>query len=88
MSAVEVEAASARAANVAEAVNRARDLQDPPGNDLTPTELAEQALALGGEIDAWQVEVEGRAGIEGSAWAPSPPWPRAPAGARADRAAL
>ena len=54
-----------RATIVAEAVNRARDLQNRPGNDLTPTALAEYALALGEEIEALQVEVQGRAGIEG-----------------------
>jgi leucyl aminopeptidase len=59
------EAATARAATVAEAVNRARDLQNRPGNDLTPTALAEYALALGEEIEGLQVEVEGRAGIVG-----------------------
>jgi leucyl aminopeptidase len=58
-------AAVARAATVAEAVNRARDLQNRPGNDLTPTALAEYALALGEEIETLQVEVEGRSGIEG-----------------------
>ncbi|HZL48641.1 MAG TPA: leucyl aminopeptidase [Solirubrobacteraceae bacterium] len=61
----EAEAATARATTVAEAVNRARDLQNRPGNDLTPMALAEYALALGGEIESLKVEVEGRAGIEG-----------------------
>ncbi len=61
----QAEAATARAGTVAEAVNRARDLQNRPGNDLTPTALAEYALALGKEIEGLQVEVEGRAGIEG-----------------------
>jgi leucyl aminopeptidase len=61
----EAEAATARAAILAEAVNRARDLQNRPGNDLTPTALAEYATALAGEIDGLSVEVEGRAGIEG-----------------------
>jgi len=61
----EAEATVARARTVAEAVNRARDLQNRPGNDLTPTALAEYALALGEEIEALQVEVEGRTGIEG-----------------------
>jgi leucyl aminopeptidase len=57
--------ATAQANTVAEAVNSARDLQNRPGNDLTPTALAEYALALGEEIDSLQVEVEGRSGIEG-----------------------
>jgi leucyl aminopeptidase len=61
----EAEATVARATTVAEAVNRARDLQNRPGNDLTPTALAEYAIALGEEIEALQVEVEGRTGIEG-----------------------
>jgi leucyl aminopeptidase len=53
----------AEAALVAEAVNAARDLQNRPGNDLTPTALAEYARALAGEIEALSVEVEGRKGI-------------------------
>ncbi len=53
----------ADAAAVATAVNAARDLQNRPGNDLTPTALAEYALALGEEIEALTVEVEGRDGI-------------------------
>ncbi|HEY5045474.1 MAG TPA: leucyl aminopeptidase [Solirubrobacteraceae bacterium] len=60
----EAEAAVARAATVTEAVNRARDLQNRPGNDLTPTALAEYALGLAAEIESLTVEVEGRAGIE------------------------
>jgi leucyl aminopeptidase len=61
----DAEAAATRAATVAEAVNKARDLQNRPGNDLTPTALAEYARALGEEIEGLQVEVEGRAGIVG-----------------------
>ena len=57
------EGAVAEAELVATAVNRARDLQNRPGNDLTPTALAEHAKALGGEIDGLSVEVEGRTGI-------------------------
>jgi leucyl aminopeptidase len=53
----------AEAALIAEAVNRARDLQNRPGNDLTPTALAEYARALAGEIEGVSVEVEGREGI-------------------------
>ena len=44
---------------VAEAVNRARDLQNRPANDLTPTALAEYARAMGAELDGLTVEVEG-----------------------------
>ena len=53
-----------QAALVAEATNSARDLQNRPANDLTPTALAEYAVGLAGEIDALSVEVEGRAGIQ------------------------
>ncbi len=54
-------AAVARAALVATAQNRARDLQDRAPNDLTPTALAERAQ----ELTAFgvEVEVEGRAKI-------------------------
>jgi leucyl aminopeptidase len=58
-----LEATVAEATVVAEAVNRARDLQNRPGNDLTPTVLAEYAKALGAEIEGVSVEVEGREGI-------------------------
>jgi leucyl aminopeptidase len=51
------------AALVAEAANAARDLQNRPANDLTPTALAEYALGLAAEIDALSVEVEGRSAI-------------------------
>jgi leucyl aminopeptidase len=60
-----LESAVADAAIVAAAVNAARDLQNRPGNDLTPTALADYARALGEEIDGLEVEVEGRTGIEG-----------------------
>ena len=46
-----------------EAVNRARDLQNRPGNDLTPTALGEYARALAQEVADVSVEVEGRAAI-------------------------
>ena len=50
---------------VAEAVNAARDLQNRPGNDLTPTALAGLREALAREIDGLSVEVEGREEIVG-----------------------
>jgi leucyl aminopeptidase len=62
-SAQELERAVAEAAIVAAAVNAARDLQNRPANDLTPTALAEHALALGREIEGLTVETEGRAEI-------------------------
>ncbi len=57
--------AVAQARVVAEAVNEARDLQNRPANDLTPTALAEHARKLGQEIEHLSVETEGRAGIVG-----------------------
>jgi leucyl aminopeptidase len=49
---------------VAEAANAARTLQDTPANDMTPTDLAQRAVALAAELDAVSVEVEGRTQIE------------------------
>jgi leucyl aminopeptidase len=57
----DVSAAVDRAAVLADAVNSARDLQNTPANELTPTALAEAAQAL----DGVEVEVEGRDEIEG-----------------------
>jgi len=59
----ELEQAVAEAAVVAQAVNRARDLQNRPGNDLTPTALAEHAQALGEQLEGLSVQVGGRADI-------------------------
>jgi leucyl aminopeptidase len=56
----DVAAGVARAAVLGAAVNRARDLQNTPANDLTPTALADHARTLEGVA----VEVEGRAAIE------------------------
>lgn len=53
----------ADAALVTSAVNAARDLQNRPGNDLTPSALAAYAEALAGEIDGLSAETEGREGI-------------------------
>ncbi len=53
----------AEAAVVTEAVNAARDLQNRPGNDLTPSALAAYAESLAAEIDGLSVETEGREGI-------------------------
>jgi len=58
-----LESAVEEAALLTEAVNEARELQNRPGNDLTPTALAEHAQALGGEIEALSVLVEGRDGL-------------------------
>jgi leucyl aminopeptidase len=57
--------AVAQATIVAEAVNRARDLQNRPGNDLTPTALGEYARALADEVPGLWVQVSGRADIVG-----------------------
>ncbi len=58
-----LEGTVAEAALVGEAVNRARDLQNRPGNDLTPTALGEYATALAHDLERLSVEVEGREGI-------------------------
>jgi leucyl aminopeptidase len=63
LSAEQAETTTAQACTVAGAVNSARDLQNRPGNDLTPTALGEYARALGEEIEGLQVEVQGRTGI-------------------------
>jgi leucyl aminopeptidase len=54
---------AARAAVVAEAQNRARDLANTPPNVLTPTALAQRARALADEHAALSVEIAGRAEI-------------------------
>jgi leucyl aminopeptidase len=48
-----------RAAAVAAWTNRARDLANRPGNDLTPTRLAEHAAAVAGERDGLTAEALG-----------------------------
>lgn len=48
------------AAVVGRAVNTARDLQNEPGNELTPTRLAAHAEALADELEGISVEVLGR----------------------------
>ncbi|HEY4894596.1 MAG TPA: leucyl aminopeptidase [Solirubrobacteraceae bacterium] len=50
----------AEATTVAGAANAARDLQNRPANDLTPSALAEYASALATEVGGLTVEVEGR----------------------------
>ena len=50
----------AEAAILGEAVNAARDLQNRPGNDLTPSALGAYALSLARQIEGLSVEVEGR----------------------------
>jgi leucyl aminopeptidase len=60
----ELETAVARAATVASAANAARDLQNRPANDLTPTALGEYATELAAAIPSLSATVEGRAGIE------------------------
>jgi leucyl aminopeptidase len=54
-----------RATVVAQAQNAARDLQNTPSNDMTPSRLADRARELADSLDELAVEVEGRAGIEG-----------------------
>ena len=45
---------------VAEAVNAARDLQNAPANDVTPTRLAERAMDLDREVEGVRAEIDGR----------------------------
>jgi leucyl aminopeptidase len=52
------------AALVAEAVNAARDLQNRPANDLTPTALGRAAVELADEVAGLSAEVEGREALE------------------------
>ena len=61
--AAELERGVSEAAIVAEAVNAARDLQNRPANDLTPTALVEHARALAEQIEGLSVESEGREGL-------------------------
>jgi leucyl aminopeptidase len=61
--AAELERDVSEAAIVAEAVNAARDLQNRPANDLTPTALVAHARALAEQIDGLSVESEGREGL-------------------------
>jgi leucyl aminopeptidase len=61
--ATELERSVSEAAIVAEAVNAARDLQNRPANDLTPTALVEHARALAEQIEGLSVESEGRDGL-------------------------
>jgi leucyl aminopeptidase len=61
--AAELEREVSEAATVAASVNAARDLQNRPANDLTPTALAAHAQALAQEVEGLSVETEGREGI-------------------------
>lgn len=58
-----LERAVAEAAVATEAANAARDLQNRPANDLTPSALAAHARALAEQVPGLTVEVEGREGI-------------------------
>jgi leucyl aminopeptidase len=60
----DVSPAVERATVIATAANAARDLQHAPGNEMTPTRLAERAHALAAEIGGLTVETMGRAEIE------------------------
>jgi leucyl aminopeptidase len=69
----DVGAPVATATVVAEAANAARDLENMPANELTPTALGEHALALAAGIDGLECEVEHRAEIEGCDTRERPP---------------
>jgi leucyl aminopeptidase len=51
------------AAVIAAAQNAARDLQNTPSNELTPTRLGERARELAGDVDGLTAEVDGRRAI-------------------------
>jgi leucyl aminopeptidase len=55
----DVSTAAARAELVAEWTNRARDLANAPGNELTPERLADRASEIGGEVEHLRVEALG-----------------------------
>jgi leucyl aminopeptidase len=57
----DLETAVTDAGLVSEAANRARDLQNRPANDLTPTALGEYAQATAEQVDGLSVRVDGRA---------------------------
>lgn len=58
-----LEAAAQHGQVMGEAVNAARELQNRPGNDLTPSALAEYARGLAQDIEGLSCETEGREGI-------------------------
>jgi leucyl aminopeptidase len=64
LAAAEVAETAERARVVAEAQNRARDLQTTPANFATPTDLAERAEAIAAGSNSLDVEVFGRAELE------------------------
>ncbi len=70
----------ARAAIVAEAVNAARDLQNTPANDMTPTALGARAQAIAADArDAERARSSAATEIVGARrWARSPRSPPAP----------
>ena len=55
----EVAAAVGVARVVSDAANAARDLQNTPANDLTPTALAQRAVSLAEEIEDLEIIVDG-----------------------------
>ena len=63
-----------RAALVAEAANAARDLQNAPANELTPTRLGERARELADEIDGLTARWTAARRSPSGRWAPSGPW--------------
>lgn len=60
----DVGAAAARAATLAEATDRARDLQHRPANDLTPTAFADRAAELVATCEHVSFEILGREDLE------------------------
>ena len=74
----ELERPVAEAVVVAEAANRARDLQNRPANDLTPSALAERATAMEGELERLTPRSRVAAASSSAGWGRSRRSPRAP----------
>ena len=60
----DISAAVERGRVIGESVNLARDLQNRPANDLTPTRLADHATQVASWHDALTIEIMGRKEIE------------------------
>ncbi len=78
----QIEQAVSQATVVASAVNEARDLQNRPANDLTPTALAEHARRLARRSSICRWKRRGARASWRARWAPSRRWLRAPSRSR------
>jgi leucyl aminopeptidase len=60
VAAQDVSESVASAEIVADAANAARDLQNTPANDMTPTSLAQRAMDLDRDVEGVQAQIDGR----------------------------